>query len=138
HASLDPNRRPANVRYFCFSGTRLTTASFAKFTRDGSGYQVKKVERDGGGDGTVPFWSSNLPGIQCLAIGGEHSAIYKDRELRRTLAALLGKADLLGPLPFEVTGLPVVDVTVREKVIDPGQPLGLSLDPDLGMAVLDG
>lgn len=88
YATLDPTRRPKGVRYFCcFNGTKMTTASFAKFTRDGGGggYRVQKVECDNGGDGTVPFWSSTLPGVQCLAVGGEHSAIYKDRELRRTL-----------------------------------------------------
>lgn len=139
HATLDPTRRPQGVRYFCFSGTRLTTVSFAKFTRGGAGYSVSKVERDGGGDGTVPFWSSTLPGVQCLAIGGEHSAIYKDRELRRTLAALLGHRDALGPLSFETFGgPPLVDVTVREKVVDPGRQVRLTLTPDAGVAVLDG
>jgi pimeloyl-ACP methyl ester carboxylesterase len=138
HATLDPMRRPAGVRYFCFSGTRLTTTAFTKFTRTGAGYRVKKVERDASGDGTVPFWSSTLPGVQCLAVGGEHSAIYKDRELRRILAALLGQPGHLGPLPFESTGPPTVDVTVREKVLGAGQQLHLTLNPDTGVTVLDG
>lgn len=138
HATLDPTRRPRGVRYFCFSGTRLTTASFAKFTRNGAGYRVTKVERDGGGDGTVPFWSSTLPGVQCLAVGGEHSAIYKDRELRRTLAALLGRPGAFGPLPFAPGDPPLVDVTVREKVVDPGRQIRFTLNPGFGVAHLDG
>jgi pimeloyl-ACP methyl ester carboxylesterase len=138
HATLDVTKKPAPVRYFCFSGTQMATAAFAKLTPKGAGYLVTKVERDDGGDGTVPFWSSILPGVQCLAVAGEHSAIYKDRELRRTLAALLGRPGLLGPLPFEAVGPAVVDVTVRDRVVEPGHRVPVVLTPDAGVAKLDG
>jgi hypothetical protein len=140
YAALDLARRPGHVRYFCFSGTQQTTIAFAAFTPDGAGYRVRRVERDSGGDGTVPFWSSTLPGIQSLAVGGEHSVIYKDRELRRTLAYLLGRAGQLGPLPFDLAGPPPpdFDVTVRDRVVEPGRAVRLVLTPRHGVARIDG
>lgn len=138
HARLDPARRPAGVRYFCFSGTRQTTASLAAFLPTADGFQVRKVERDSAGDGTVPFWSSALPGVQCLAVGGEHSVIYKDRGLRRALAAVLGRAGALGELEFAPGGPPVVQVAVRDRVTEPGKTVHLTLEPVSGDRRLDG
>ena len=138
HGTLDPAKRPAHVRYFCFSGTRHATAAFAAFTRSGAGYEVRKVERDDGGDGTVPFWSSILPGVQCLSVGGEHSVIYKDREVRRTLAALLGRPGEFGPLAFEAAAVPALDVTVRDRVVEPGDMVRLVLSPKTGLGRIDG
>ena len=139
HAKLDPARRPDHVRYFCFSGTRQTTAAFAAVTRTASGYSVRKVERDDSGDGTVPFWSSSLPGVQCLPVGGEHSEIYRDRALRRTLAAVLGKPGTLGPTPFDASAGPLaVELSVRDKVVEPGNRIRLVIAPLTDERSLDG
>jgi len=138
HAQLDSTRRPAHVRYFCFSGTQQTTVSFAACTLNGVTWEVRKVERDSAGDGTVPFWSSTLPGIQSFAVGGEHSVIYRDRELRRTLAAVLGQAGTLGPLPFDAVPSPDIDVTVRDRVVSPKVLFRLVLTPRNSLARVDG
>ncbi len=133
HARLNPSNRPSGVRYFCFSGTRQSTASFATLTKNAAGgFNVRKVERDDAGDGTVPFWSSSLPGIQCLPTGNEHSVIYKDRALRRTLATLLGMPGALGGLADFPAGIRVqnaIEVSIRDKVVVPQQALHIVLVP---------
>ena len=139
HAALDPKKRPAHVRYFCFSGTQQTTATLAAIRQTATKFEVRKGERDGGGDGTVPFWSSTLPDIQCLAVGGEHSAIFKDRTLRRALATLFGKPGALGPAAFDVApGVPAIEISIRDKVVEPGTPVRLVLISPAGARTLDG
>ncbi len=138
HAALDPARRPAGVRYFCYSGTRLTTVTTTALSRFQGGWRTEGVSRDGGGDGTVPFWSSVLPGVQSFGVGGEHGTLYQDRELRRTLGYILGRPGVLGPLPFDPTDGAVVDVTVRDRVVEPGGEVRLSLAPAGGAGEVRG
>jgi pimeloyl-ACP methyl ester carboxylesterase len=139
HAALNPARRPANVGYFCFSGTRQTTVTLAAVRRTATGFEARRVERDDAGDGTVPYWSSTLSGVQCLPVGGEHSVIYKDGELRRTLATLLGRPGAFGQPSFAGPGMPQeVEVSVRDKVIEPGRPVHLVLTPAAPGQTLDG
>jgi phospholipase A1 len=129
HAALDPNKRPPGVRYFCYSGTRHATTTTAVLRRVGGTWEVRKVERDGGGDGTVPFWSSALPGFQSFAVGSEHGILYQDRELRRTLGYILGNPDVLGALPFATADGLTVDLSVRDRVIEPGADTRLVIAP---------
>jgi pimeloyl-ACP methyl ester carboxylesterase len=121
HAKLDLARRPAHVRYFFFSGSTQATLATVNLRPAGARYLVEKVVRDNGGDGTVPLWSSTLTGVQCQAVGGEHGTIYKDRDLRRTLAILLGKPGVLA------AAVENVQVTVREPVVNPGALLTVTL-----------
>lgn len=113
HRSLDVGRRPIQVRYFCFSGTQQTTATHVHIRQGGALATPDKIEEDGGGDGTVPTWSSFLPGIQRMFVGGEHSNIYRTPNLRRTLATILGKEGYLLGVPDEV------QVAIRDKVVEP-------------------
>jgi pimeloyl-ACP methyl ester carboxylesterase len=138
HEALNLQKKPAGVRYFCYCGTRQTTATVSVISETAAGFTTHKHERDDGGDGVVPFWSSSLPGVQSFSVGGEHSVIYKDKELRRTLAALLGKPGALGRIalgPLDVRG---VEVSVRDKVVEPGQPVHLVLTPVAPGQTLDG
>jgi pimeloyl-ACP methyl ester carboxylesterase len=122
HAKLDLARRPSHVRYFFFTGSSQATLATVNLRKVGNTLRPERVVRDNGGDGTVPLWSSGLNGVQNQAVGGEHGTIYKDRELRRTLAILLGKAGVLAAVPDRV------QVTVREPVVDPGTPLTVTLE----------
>ena len=89
HAALDLARRPQWVRYFCVAGSRQTTATHVTVAGLGSTPKLTSVEPEDAGDGTVPIWSSFLPGVQRLFVGGEHSTIYKNVDLRNGLSALL-------------------------------------------------
>jgi pimeloyl-ACP methyl ester carboxylesterase len=127
YAGLDPSKRPAHVRYFCYSGTRLTTNTNS-LARTGTAFNPSKIERDDGGDGTVPFWSSALTGLPCLAIGGEHSALYKDRDVRLTMPTLLGVSGGVMPA-MAMAATNAVQVAVRDKVVEPGQAVSMTLTP---------
>jgi len=138
HAALDHRKRPAHVRYFCYSGTRQTTPTVSIVREPLTGFETHKHERDDGGDGMVPFWSSVLPGVQGISVGGEHSVIYKDKELRRTLAALLGKPGALGRIALGTDSNRDVEVSVRDKVVEPSCDVHLVLTPTSSGQSLDG
>jgi pimeloyl-ACP methyl ester carboxylesterase len=114
-AALDLGRRPPNVRYFCFTGTRQTTATHV-LVRPGTGTRLRpdKVEEEDSGDGTVPTWSGFLPGLQRQFVSGEHGTIYQTSGLRRVLATVLGKPGTLAGVPERV------EVSVRDRVVEPG------------------
>ncbi|MGE4242665.1 lipase/acyltransferase domain-containing protein [Ramlibacter sp.] len=95
HAALDVARRPPHIDYFCFVGTRHATLSHARADFASTTLDPRGVFADDSGDGTVPAWSAAFPGVQQLAVGGEHGTLYQDEEVCRTLAALLGKAGVL-------------------------------------------
>jgi hypothetical protein len=80
--------------------------------RSGGRLEANKVEQEDAGDGTVPIWSSTLPGVQFLYVSGDHGTLYKSVELRKVLAALMGKPGVLAAAAnFELA--------VRDKVSDP-------------------
>jgi hypothetical protein len=121
HALLDYRKRPTDVRYFCFAGNRQHTASFVRLQALGAGQlEASKVEQDDSGDGTVPIWSSTLPGVQFLYVSGEHGTLYRSDELRKALSALLGKPGvLLAAVDFELA--------IRDKVTDPQDTVHLTI-----------
>lgn len=129
-ADLDPARRPREVRYFFFVGSRQAT--IAAVTVDlRIGDPVTRVEAEDGGDGTVPIWSAALAGFQSRPVGGEHGTIYKNEELRRTLGLLLGYTGTLAAVER-------VEVAVRDRVIEPEQPLHVALSISSGTNDLKG
>jgi len=100
HRTLNLTQKPPNVKYFCFVGTGLETAThaFLESSHDNR-LNTTNVALKDGGDGTVPTWSASLPNIQQLYIPGEHAKLYKGREFRKMLATCLGiKGVLLGIL----------------------------------------
>lgn len=130
HASLDLNRRPAHVRYFFFSGSRmLTTTGLCIDPRNPRAFSTTQAK--GAGDGTVPIWSSVADGVQSAFVGGEHSALYKNQDLCRTLAVLLGYQGTLHALES-------VEVSVHQPVVEPGGYLPVSLSVNSGTGTLDG
>lgn len=129
-AELDPARRPGEIRYFFFVGSRQST--IAAVTVDlRIENPVTRVEAEDGGDGTVPIWSAAISGFQSRPVGGEHGTIYKNAELRRTLGLLLG---------YEGTLVAVerVEVAVRDRVIEPVEPLHVALSISSGTNDLKG
>lgn len=132
HQSLDHQRRPPLVRYFTFVGTRQTMASYVLVRKVRERYQVEKVESDDAGDGTVPTWSGALTGLQGQPVGGEHGDIYKNDDLRRTLAGLLGKQGVLAAHPQRV------EVAIREKVCHPESTVHIALTFSTGSNKLHG
>jgi hypothetical protein len=100
HARMAEGRRPRDVRYVAFQGTWHRTATGISVTgpREASSWTA-----DNGGDGSVPVWSSTLPDVQSLAVGGEHWTIYKDATLKRALATLLGTRPSMGAAPVELS-----------------------------------
>lgn len=132
HQGLNLARRPANVRYFCFVGSRIKTATTSLYTKTGNNsFQIRNFESDGGGDGTVPFASGLLPEIQWFAVGGEHGTIYKDKDLRHRLGILLGKPGLLAADSDP-------RICVKDYVIEPGQSIFVSLYWPQEVASVDG
>lgn len=123
HSHLNAASRPQHVEYFCFCGTRQNTignvqADFSPVDADGNaksrGINPIGVEIADGGDGTVPGWSSSFPGMQQLAVGGDHGGLYKTPEVLRTMGALLGKPGVLS-----VDLKPhLVRLSLRDEVVD--------------------
>lgn len=128
HSKLDAAKRPAHVRYFCFCGTRQSTATYSLLKNGKSA----KVECDDGGDGTVPIWSSGLTGVQSVQVGGEHGTIYKNGDLRRVLGALLTDNALLAVYVGEV------EVALRDHVVSPGATVPVVLSFGAGAAEIVG
>lgn len=121
HSKLNTANKPDNVRYFCFSGTRQTTATHVLCNVDATKALIDKVELDDGGDGTVPTWSSFLPSPQRMFVGGEHGTLYKSKMLRDTMAVLLGVDDLYAGVPENV------EVAVRDRVAEPDDLVHVSI-----------
>lgn len=132
-AGLDFARMPQGVRYFLFYGTRQTTISAVSLNLGAAGpkERVTNVEIEDGGDGTVPVWSGMSAGLQGRATGGEHGSIYKNGELRQTLATLFGYT---GTLAAAVS----VEVAVRDRVVEPEDLVHVSLSLGSGVSELRG
>jgi pimeloyl-ACP methyl ester carboxylesterase len=122
HDMLDLAMKPPGVRYFFFAGTRQKTTHAIHVTRVAGKRTIVKIDRDDAGDGTVPYWSGAMTGVQNEPVGGEHGDIYKDRGLRTLLGNLLGKAGLM-----QADGL-VLQLALREKVATPASTIHLTLD----------
>lgn len=113
HAALQGPRD--GVRYFCFAGTRQATTSLVRIRSvSATDLRVRAVELRDAGDGTVPDWSGRMTGVQSLAVGGGHSTLYKNGDLRRTLGPLLGAPQVLA-----AEDLPLVELALREPVVEP-------------------
>jgi pimeloyl-ACP methyl ester carboxylesterase len=132
HTKLNLAKRPSDVRYFFFVGTSHKTITHVALTRDGARYRVQKIETEDGGDGTVPAWSATLTGSQNQVVGGEHGTIYKNGDLRRTLAVLLGKAGVLAVEPDRV------EVALRERVVSPSADVHVALSFSVGTDTVNG
>jgi pimeloyl-ACP methyl ester carboxylesterase len=133
HGELDVTKRRREVRYFFFTGTRQTTLTGVLLLAMGDRYRVQRNEIEDAGDATVPVWSASLTGVQGRPVGGEHGTIYKNDDLRRTLAALLGKP---GYLAAEAVGR--VEVAVRERVVNPRGPVQVVLSFPSGASEIEG
>jgi|GEM_PF-1231171 len=136
-SKLDLNKRPQHqgkpIRYFFFSGTRqTTTSSITMLQLDVTQYRVRSQELEDAGDGTVPAWSSSLTGVQGQPVGGEHSTIYRNDLLRRTMAVLLGQSGVLAVVPEQV------EVALRERVVNPNDIVHAALTFSTGVDKLDG
>lgn len=114
HQSLDPARAP--VPYFCFVGTHQKTIALVHLNLRAGAIEnkIRRIEPEDSGDGTVPTWSAGLPRVQALPVGGEHGTLFKNRELRQTLGALLGRPGVLAPADPQV-----VEVSIRDRVVAP-------------------
>ncbi|WP_428394954.1 esterase/lipase family protein [Lichenicoccus sp.] len=116
HARLDAARRPPQVRYFCFAGTRLPTASHVLLRpRSRDELCPDPIEEEDGGDGTVATWSSSLDGVQRQFVSGAHKTLYQASDLLDTLAALLGKPGLTARLAS------TIEIAVHDHVVAPGE-----------------
>ncbi len=110
HAVLAAGKPP--VPYFCFVGTQQSTISLVRLLA-AAAQPLLPVEPEDSGDGTVPSWSAALPGVQALQVGGKHGTLYKNGDLRQTLAVLLGAPGVLAGEALRV------EVAVRNLVAEP-------------------
>ncbi|HSP14067.1 MAG TPA: hypothetical protein VLV78_04880 [Thermoanaerobaculia bacterium] len=132
-SSLDVQKRPRRVRYFfCVGSTQTTACAALLLRRDKQAPRVRGVEQEDAGDGTVPISSGALTGIQSRPVGGEHGSIYKDIDLRATLAILLGYRGVLA------TRESVNQINVREPVVEPGDPVRVTLIPATAAQSIEG
>jgi hypothetical protein len=123
HQRLDLSKRPDHVRYFCFVGTQQTTINEVQVILSrGPTNGVQKSERKDAGDGTVPFWSASLSGLQSVAVSGEHGELYKTAAVKDVLAVLL---DL--PTLFAARG-DKPEISVRQKVVSPSSTVHVVID----------
>jgi phospholipase A1 len=106
-AKLNVLNKPPNVRYFFFSGSSQVTSTHAQVSEG----EISTYSRADGGDGTVPVWSSILPGVQRAVVGGSHGTIYKDAYLCSVLGALLGAPVHLSAF------VPSTSLSIRDEVM---------------------
>jgi len=133
-AALDKGKPPDGVRYFYFGGTRQVTTAHVYVRPAAAASKVRKIDVEDAGDGTVPVWSSGLGiGVQWQPVGGEHGTIYKNDDLRRTLARLLGYTGTLAAAAIEK-----VEVAVRDQVTEPGEPVHVALTFAGGVSKVQG
>jgi phospholipase A1 len=123
HKALDVARRPHNVDYFCFVGTRQETVSNVRFDFGSETGVPAPVDTEDGGDGTVPSWSGSFAGMQQLLVGGDHGGLYKPDAVLQALAALLGKAGVLAAMVPGAT----IRLSIRNEVVLPKQTEQLAL-----------
>jgi len=114
YSKLDPSKR-GDVTYFCFAGRGHPTYTNVFLTRaPGRPYQVDTVKTqliELGGDGTVPFLSAALPGVEYAEVSGQHLTIFQDDDLLRALATKLGRADQASEIA------PRVQVALSKKMM---------------------
>ena len=123
HQELDLSKKPQGVRYFCFVGTQQTTVNAVQVTLSrGPATGVKRSELKDAGDGTVPFWSGSMSGLQTVTVRGEHGELYKGAHLQQMLGVLLDKEGLMAALG----GQP--EISVRSKVVTPDTPVHVVID----------
>jgi phospholipase A1 len=123
---LSLDRRPKDVRYFCFVGTHYPTTNALQMAIGGTGKpSVANDECNDGGDGTVPIWSGAPPGVQMQPVGGEHGELYKTASLKATLTVLLDAEYTTRELGAAGSRF---EISVREKVVRPRGPVQISLD----------
>jgi pimeloyl-ACP methyl ester carboxylesterase len=129
HARLSLDRKPASVRYFTFVGTHFQTISADLFLASGPSASLTTVEPQDSGDGTVPIWSAQLPGIQQTQVDGAHETIYQDSGLIQYLKQLLGVAPLEMALSTasSSSSLPPVQLQVRDQIVRSGGNIHISL-----------
>lgn len=134
HATMNLANRPPHVRYFFFAGTHENTATSAQLRINEANpmQRVRKIERENGGDGTVPVWSALMTGVQSEQTGGEHGGIYKNRDLLKVLAALLDKPGVL------LAAGDVPEVWLRHMVIEPEADVELTLELPSNVSAVDG
>jgi phospholipase A1 len=82
---LSLENKPPTVRYFSFVGTHARTSTACYL----SGSTIRSVRARCAGDGAVPVWSSHLPDVQQIQVGGSHASLYRDGTLLQYLARLL-------------------------------------------------
>jgi hypothetical protein len=123
HQGLDLSKKPAQVRYFCFVGTQQTTINEVQVMLSrGPTNGVQKSERKDAGDGTVPFWSGSLSGLQSIAVSGEHGELYKTAALKQMLGVLLDAETLM-----EAAG-DTPEISLRNKVVTPSSTVHAVID----------
>ncbi|MCC6588987.1 MAG: alpha/beta fold hydrolase [Bryobacterales bacterium] len=130
HQSMDLARRPADVRYFFFSGTRMETTTGVRIDVRNPA-NLDRIDVKDGGDGTVPTWSSLANGVQGAFVGGEHGEIYKNQDLRQVLAVLLGYTGTLAVVEE-------VEVAVKDTVVEPAQRMVVLLSVSAGVSSVEG
>jgi hypothetical protein len=108
------SERHGGVRYFCFAGVQHATATHVLLDRTGAG-QFVKVEPKDSGDGTVPTSSALLRGEQSMSVGGKHIMLFKNDELRETLARLLGATHQRPKMSKD-------SLVLREGIVEAGAP----------------
>jgi pimeloyl-ACP methyl ester carboxylesterase len=113
HSRLDLAKRPGHVRYFFFVGTQHVTITEARHTKLAADVRIDRIEREDGGDGTVPTWSGSHSRVQGAAVSGEHGELYKSGDLLQVLATLLGKQGVLA------AALQEAELTLRDPVVLP-------------------
>ena len=117
HSALSTDRRPAGCRYFCFAGRQEQTIVRTELL---SPVLVGSIRDADAGDGTVPSWSSALPGEQFQLDGGEHGTTFKNRHLLETLGQLLDVPQML--VAAAAAEAPAIRCVMRALILNAGEP----------------
>jgi hypothetical protein len=98
-------------RYFGFVGThQLTLTGYGYDSNSSGAAALSPHETEDGGDGTVPIWSAGEPELQVQYVGGSHTTIFDDAELKARLI------ELIPPGPNAIVGLDTFNEQISRAI----------------------
>jgi hypothetical protein len=122
-----PDAPVVGPRYFGFIGTQTSTlVGFAYDAELKGAAGLTPVEADYAGDGLIPTWSADHPGLLSQYVAGSHWMLFDDAGLLVSLADLIPQSATAPSAREEVE--PAVSLSIRSPIVRKGKRRGGGAD----------